>query len=118
VGRFDATAERWSHESVRTLFRQLAATIALTTILACSGLGLCWREFSGGHDCCVDDATISAPAQSCASDATAVSAKLLPPPVDSVSLVPQLPGPVTAAPALRAFGSSIPAKAPPLVLRI
>jgi hypothetical protein len=103
---------------VGTTLNRAVAALALTAILGCSGLGLCWREFGGGHDCCVDDATISGPARSCASAATAVSFQLLSPPVDSVSIVPDRPGLAFAATALPALAPSFHVKAPTLVLRI
>jgi hypothetical protein len=96
----------------------VAAALVLTAILACSGLGLCWREFTSGHDCCVDDSTLSAPAKACASDATAVAVTLMPPPAGAVSVVPDRPSLATAATALPASASCFALTAPPLILRI
>jgi hypothetical protein len=97
-----------------------AAVIALTAILACSGLGLCWRVFDvAAHDCCEDADSLTASAQPCASAATGTSPAT--PTFPEPSLGPAAtitPRHIVVEAVHGAFGSSFPVKSPPLVLRI
>jgi len=102
------------------LFR-IAACVALTAILACSGLGLCWRQFGSGeaHDCCAADETqIATPAKPCAASATAVTVVKIAPALSATSRI----GPAEAfefASAFRPFAPPLfKTRSAPLVLRI
>jgi hypothetical protein len=100
--------------------RHIAATLALGSILACSGLGLCWRQFvRSPHDCCAKESP-TAPVKSCASPAEwrTAAVKIVPPssvPVPAV-MAEWMP---TSTPVHGAsFAPSFPVKSPPLVLRL
>jgi hypothetical protein len=100
--------------------RRLAAAAALSGLLACSGLGMCWtRVVPTAHDCCTSGGDqIARTAQPCAGDASYVKAESLPPSVAaSAPTVADLAPPRAVGPAA-AFGPAFPAKSPPLVLRI
>ena len=101
--------------------RRLAATVALSGLLACSGLGMCWTRVvpvAQGHDCCAGSGDgISRAAQPCSGDASYVKAESVPPSAPTsapVAVVPTSTDIVWPA----AFAPSFPVKAPPLVLRI
>jgi hypothetical protein len=96
--------------------RRAVAAFTFCSILACSGLGFCWKQFAPrAHDCCEDSGT--APAKSCASAGTQVSAVNLALPIETV-----LPAggfaTVALEPVAGAFAVVPPLKSPPLVLRI
>lgn len=101
--------------------RRLAALLALSGLLACSGLGMCWTRVlptAHPHDCCAGDGQrISRPAQPCAGEASFVKATVLPPAAPADGPVAILPA-SQAAVATAAFAPSFPVKNPPLVLRI
>jgi hypothetical protein len=103
------------------MLNRLAAAVAMTAILACSGMGLCWRLVQpNAHDCCsgASHAAISVPATPCTSAATAVDAvKLVPPQVAPALFVSTMPRPFALAFPPRAGASPLLVK-PPLVLRI
>jgi hypothetical protein len=97
--------------------RSVVASFLLTAVLACSGLGSCWRQFvvAATHDCC-DREPAAAPANACASVGAHVKAV-------------SLEQPEEAAVPFRSIGfsfqvveqvsfSPLPAKSPPLILRI
>jgi len=98
---------------------RLAAAVALIGILACSGLGVCWRQFaSAAHHCCTGDDGGKAPeVRPCASVvAHEAAAKIVPP------AVAQLPAALDPAfqttMALPGAGALAPTTSPPLILRI
>jgi hypothetical protein len=99
--------------------RRFAAGIALTAIFACSGLGLCWQQFgTRGHDCCAaDEAQLSTPAKACASFVTTVLVLKVAPPHAPSGHLTTIGALASALPTL-VPGPLLPAKAPPLVLRI
>jgi hypothetical protein len=101
--------------------RRLAAALALSGLLACSGLGMCWTRvvpLAHHHDCCTSDGErISRPAQPCAGEASFVKAASLPPTAPADGPVAILPA-AHAVFATGAFAPSFPVKDPPLVLRI
>lgn len=103
---------------MRAMHRVRAALAAFTfcSILACSGLGFCWKQFAPrAHDCCEDSGM--APAKACASVGTQA-----PPPSLALPLETALPAvrfaPVVLESVGGAFVGVLPAKSPPLVLRI
>ena len=100
---------------------RVAALFALTAILACSGLGVCWRQaVSNGHDCCrSSDAALSAPAAPCASSAESVTVAKVVSPLYGAPRVfaDRFGAPAHSTPAA-AFASSYGVIPPPLVLRI
>lgn len=98
--------------------RGVTARLALLAIVACSSLGICWKELAPrGHDCCERQGSRDAPAPGCASPTLHASAVPLALPVAVVVSVPGLE-PVLAPPVLRAVRSAPGTKAPPLILRI
>jgi len=95
--------------------RRGGAAFTLCSILACSGLGFCWKQFAPqAHDCCEDNAM--APAKSCASASTQAPAVGLSLPHETV-LPSSTFAPVALEPMAGAFAVP-PLKSPPLVLRI
>ncbi len=102
---------------MRTVSDRVAASLALTALLACSGMGLCWRFAErGGHECCAETDTVGAPSKTCDSPAVGAEiAKLTPPQV--ALLVARLSRFVAMEPAREAGGRSY-VPEPPLVLRI
>src|ERR1700687_5604070 len=100
--------------------RRLAPAAALSGLLACSGLGMCWtRVVPAAHDCGTSAGDrIARPSQPCAGDASYVKAKSLPPSVaPALAMVADLASPRAVWPAA-AFAPAFPVKAPPLVLRV
>ena len=96
--------------------RRVGAVAALGAILACSALGLCWREFvTTSHDCCKEQ-TASAPAKSCASAVTSVTPFGLAAPL--AATLHEGPSLESLEHPLALFAATRPAKSPPLVLRI
>jgi hypothetical protein len=99
---------------------RLAAAFSVVSILACSGLGLCWESVAAHrHDCCQreDAKTPPKPCASAGADVQPVKvapAVLLVLPV-GMTLLPQQP---TMSQPASAFAPAFPMKAPPLVLRI
>jgi hypothetical protein len=105
---------------MRSVALRVVAATALTAILACSGLGLCWQQIArGGHDCCTTDGALAAPAKACAAAVeSGQTVKLAPPGTLTVvpvieALVAETSGSLAAAPL-----SPLPPPSPPLVLRI
>jgi hypothetical protein len=102
------------------LFR-IAASVALTAILACSGLGLCWRQFgsAGAHDCCAADETqFATPAKPCAAPGAAVTVVKVAPALPATGRIGTPEG-VESASASRAFAPpAFKMKSAPVVLRI
>ena len=101
--------------------RRLAATAALSGLLACSGLGMCWTRVMPAaiaHDCCSGGADrISRAPQPCAGEASYVKAESVPPSAPTAMPVALL---ATSTHCVRpaAFAPSFRVKDPPLVLRI
>lgn len=101
---------------VRSVRRALAAS-ALASVLACSGLGLCWTQLMPrAHDCCErESASTSRPCSSAAVKAPAVDLLL---PV-APSSFPAVERPFAALGARLAAPAPVRiAASPPLVLRI
>src|SRR5262245_42611270 len=102
---------------MRTRIKALAAGIALTAILSCSAMGLCWRQvIRMAHDCCAGEES-AGPAKPCASPvAHEMTVKLVPP---AVAVLPVAlawsPFPGLFQPVV---DSNLRAAPPPLVLRI
>ena len=67
-------------EVMRLRIHPLLAGIALTAVLSCSALGVCWRQvIRAAHDCCASEKS-AAPAKACASPvAHEMTVKLVPP---------------------------------------
>jgi hypothetical protein len=107
-------------QGVHWVANRVVAAFALTAVLACLALGVCWRLFARDkHGCCARTSAMGAPEYPCPSAATQVSAvKVAPSP--SVTLpVPADPLPFASRlQADSAFAPSFPVKSPPLVLRI
>jgi len=103
--------------SMREPFARAVAGLALVSLLACSGLGLCWKQFaSRGHDCCEPET--ASPAKPCASAVEqGTPLKVLPP---AVTVLPVGEASVAAATESMpfAFALVLAPKAPPLILRI
>jgi hypothetical protein len=101
--------------------RRLAASLALSGLLACAGLGMCWTRvvpLAHHHDCCTSAGDqISRPAQPCAGEASFVKVTSVPPSAPADAPVAVLGAPASLAPTA-AFAPSFPVKDPPLVLRI
>jgi hypothetical protein len=99
--------------------RRAVAALLLGSILACSGLGLCWVRFAparASHDCCEQERS-AASAKACASVVTLVVAAVVISPSEAAFPV-TLTLPAAAAAAPCACWHAVPCKAPPLVLRI
>ena len=101
--------------------RRLAAAAALSGLLACSGLGMCWTRVlpaAGAHDCCARGGDrISRAPQPCAGEVSYVKAESVPPSAPT-SMPVALRATSTHAVWPAAFAPSFPVKDPPLVLRI
>jgi hypothetical protein len=113
----EAVRRRGYAREVKGWLARVAAVPVLAAVLACSGLGICWQTFAPrGHSCCEPKAatSIGSP-RSCASLAERGA---IPHPVPLVALA------VSAAPVASdrmgdgAFLPVLPARTPPLVLRI
>jgi hypothetical protein len=101
-----------------SMARRLVGGWVLTTILACSGMGLCWRQVAAGsHACCAEDRAMTALTKPCASPAAFETApRILAPPAAAPAVAPRVAvaHDLPAAPALAVRS----AKPPPAVLRI
>jgi hypothetical protein len=97
--------------------RRLAASLTLVSVLACSGLGLCWQTLASlSHACCEHES--AAPARSCSAVGTKVAApELAPPTVAVLTVSPWLTRPLMEQ-AVSAFAPAFAVHPPPLVLRI
>jgi hypothetical protein len=104
-----------------TSWRRSASVATLAALLACSSLGLCWRTFATAeaHDCCERGDGIAATARTaCSSDVASLAlTKLAPPPGSPVAPYPTAEA-SAASPEEALLRLVLPAKAPPLVLRI
>jgi hypothetical protein len=100
-----------------TVRQRSAAVFTLAALLACSSLGVCWRVFAAdAHDCCRRGDGIAAPTRNaCSSDVTALAPTELAPPTASMAYVAP---PAAASSGCDVLALVLPAKAPPLVLRI
>jgi hypothetical protein len=98
--------------------RPAAAAIVLSAILACSGLGTCWKQFArSAHDCCENESAM-APAKTCASAVAQTVAVDLVAPSAIGWTVFSTAAVESAEPSAAAFAPAFPVKSPPLVLRI
>jgi hypothetical protein len=102
---------------MRLLACRLAAAFTLTAVLACSGLGVCWKQFARmTHHCCPGGGEDKAQIKPCASVVAHEAAVVMPPPpVATLPATLELAG-VADIPV--AFHPLVPAKGPPLVLRV
>jgi len=98
-----------------------AAVATLAALLACSSLGVCWKTFAtaDAHDCCRRGDGIAAPPRaSCSSDVAGFALAQIAPPAVSPA-APYPPADARAAgPRVTPLDAPLPAKDPPLVLRI
>jgi hypothetical protein len=95
--------------------RRLTTTLVLTVLLACSGLGICWRSAVGDTHSCCTDATLASQPRSCASAVALETPAPLPaPPALPVSYTPEDLAASRPVPRGPAFGD----ESRPLVLRI
>lgn len=98
--------------------RRLAASATLAALLACSGLGVCWRQFAGArHHCCAGgEDTAPSRFKPCASAVAKQSSPevLLP----SVAVLPVQLDPARPAACPLAARPILPVKSSPLILRI
>jgi hypothetical protein len=100
---------------------RLAAGVALVALLACSGLGLCWRQIArDAHDCCENSSSaIATPTRACASVvASEASVKVIPPAVRTVPVSFDLLVAMRSTRVVEVSAPTLPPKAAPLVLRI
>jgi hypothetical protein len=101
-------------------WERAAALATLAAVLACSTLGVCWRQFatSCSDECCQqeEDASV-ATAQPCSSVVSHVSAARVAPPVVVAVLPYPAPLPTLLRPGV-APAHHLPETPPPLVLRI
>ena len=97
---------------------RIVASVTLAALLACSSLGVCWRVFAADeHDCCRrGDGIAAAARKACSSDVTALAPTELAPP--AAAIAPYLAPPAPASSGHEVLALVLPAKAPPLVLRI
>lgn len=108
-------------QAMALAWNRLAAAVAVTALLACSSLGLCWRQLGGErHECCAGGETMSAPVNPCGSPVATVSPVKLPTPQAATALpvLSETPPAATLPPSPRAFSPSFRVMPPPLVLRI
>ena len=104
-----------------SLAKRVAASVALTALLACSGLGLCWMQLvpRKQHHCCAPDPTSLTPAKPCSGAVALVALPTLAPP--SALASPLLAQPIVAVQMRRPdplAAAALPQRSPPLVLRI
>jgi len=103
---------------VRSILVRLLGGTALAAVLACSGLGLCWREVVlAQHDCCRSDGTTTTLVKPCAAPVAHESkVHLAPPPAAAAIVILDL-----ALDARGEYGRTVPscpATSRPAVLRI
>ena len=99
--------------------RGIVASLVLVSVLACSGLGSCWKQFvvaTAMHDCC-DREPAAAPANACAAIGTHVKAASLEQPEEASDPFRWIESPLLVAERV-SVSPPLPAKSPPLVLRI
>jgi hypothetical protein len=102
---------------MRLLVCRLAAAVTLTAVLACSGLGVCWKQFARmTHHCCPGGGSDAGQIKPCASVAAHEMAVVMPPP--PVATLPVSLDPAFLADAPHAIEAIISGKGPPLILRI
>ena len=102
---------------MRVLACRLAAAFTLTALLACSGLGVCWKQFARmTHHCCPGGDTKTAQIKPCASVVAHEAAVVMPPPAVAMLLVPVESSGLDEVPL--AMDPLARAKGPPLILRI
>lgn len=104
---------------MRAPFARVAAASALVAILACSGLGVCWRQLARhAHDCCTDSGGMTERARPCAAAVASETIVKVAPPADTPMaiedpLLAHVAGTASVAPT-----SAFRPKSPPLVLRV
>ena len=104
---------------MRAIFARVAAASALIALLACSGLGVCWRQFArDSHDCCTDRGAMTERARPCAAAVASETVVKVAPPADTVTTTddPSL-GLVASIASVVPLPAFLP-KSPPLVLRV
>src|SRR5262245_56298820 len=96
--------------------RRAVAAVTFCSILVCSGLGFCWKQFAPkAHDCCEDGAV--APAKACASVGAQTTAISLAPPMET-ALPDSHFATVAFEPVAAPSAEVRPGTSPPLVLRV
>jgi hypothetical protein len=103
---------------MRSILVRLLGGAALAAVLACSGLGLCWREVVlAQHDCCRSEGTTTTLVKPCAAPvAHETKVELAPPPAAAAIVILDLA--LDTRTARSHVASSCPATSRPAVLRI
>jgi hypothetical protein len=102
---------------MRLLACRVAAAFTLMALLACSGLGVCWKQFARmTHHCCPGGGSETDQVKPCASVVAHEAAVVMPPP--AVATLPVTLAPSHLADVPLAVDPNAPAKGPPLILRI
>ena len=102
---------------MRWLVSRLPAVLTLTALLACSGLGVCWKQFASvKHHCCAGGDTKTTQVKPCASLVNHEASVVMPAPQAATLPVTVDPSPLADAPPI--VDPLFPAKGPPLILRI
>lgn len=103
---------------MRVILARVIGGAALGAVLACSGMGLCWREVTlAKHDCCNDDGPTTTLVKPCAAPVAHENKLELAPP-SVAGEVAVLQRAVDTQVAGRAAVSGSPATSRPAVLRI
>lgn len=101
--------------------RALVVAALLPAVLACSALGVCWTSFASrtGHGCCDQPTSTSlgSGSEPCASMVVGAAVPAVHAP-EAWAAHPAVAGTRARSGALAALARVLPAKAPPLVLRI
>jgi hypothetical protein len=102
---------------MRLLGFRLSVAVTLTALLACSGLGVCWKQFARmTHHCCPGGGSDDSQVKPCASVVAHEAAVLMPPPVVATSGILRASSALADVPV--DSGPHFAAKGPPLILRI
>jgi hypothetical protein len=100
---------------------RLAASAALIAILACSGLGLCWRQITcEAHDCCADKGVLKTSSEKACSSVVVSPAlvKVFPAAIHAAPTTPDRLVSVLGPIAHHDHPSALRPPAAPLVLRL
>ena len=104
---------------MRVILARAAAASALVAILACSSLGVCWRQFAHrSHDCCTGGGVMTERARPCAAlVASETAVKVAPPAGTVITFEGPLPAPAAGTASVAPLPALLP-QSPPLVLRV
>jgi hypothetical protein len=104
---------------MRVILARAAAASALIAILACSSLGVCWRQLArDSHDCCTDRGAMTQKARPCAAAvASETAVKVVPPAGTVITFEGPLPAPAAGTASVAPVPALLP-QSPPLVLRV